>query len=41
MIQYYLGMIRAKLADVEKGILTPELIQRIQQEVDNASDLRV
>ena len=41
MIDYYLGGGLSSPSRVEKGILTQELIQRIQKEIENDSDFVV
>ena len=38
MIEYYLGMIYYHHSHLEKGILTPELIERIKQDIEKDSD---
>ena len=38
MVDYYLGRGRQEVWLVEKGILTPDLVERIRADVENASD---
>lgn len=41
MVDYYLGRGSQEVWLVEKGILTPDLVERIRADVENASDLCV